>query len=329
VVTGREPRATSVAGERLLDALPVGVAVFGPDGRVTSANAALLEMFGADAFDWADYAVDDPRWNAVDAQGRPLRPEAFPAVVALREGRAVRGRVVGLVRPSGEPLWLELDAVPLDDGSVVVCAREVSAQRAAQRHDAVRAQLLDAVGQAVIATDLSGRVTYWNRAAEDLYGWTAEEALGHDVLSLTPSEDQAEQAAEIMSALGRGEAWSGRFTVRRKDGSRFSALVTDAPVHDETGMLVGVVGVSADLAPVCAPPPLPQPGESRATSRRRLDGLEVLPEHGLDLLRSLTAGGSSPASTAAALNAAGFRSPSGRRWHPSAVRRAVERLADG
>ncbi|MBN1814130.1 MAG: PAS domain-containing protein, partial [Anaerolineae bacterium] len=40
------------------------------------------------------------------------------------------------------------------------------------------AQLLDAVGQAVVATDLGGGITYWNRAAEDLYGWTAEEVLG-------------------------------------------------------------------------------------------------------------------------------------------------------
>jgi len=190
----------------------------------------------------------------------------------------------------------------------------------------VQAQLLDAVGQAVIATDLRGRVTYWNRAAEQLYGWTAQEAVGRSVLDLTPSEQSADEAAAVMEALSRGESWSGRFVVRRKDGTSFSALVTNAPVHDEAGMLVGVVGVSAALAPVETPTGLPARGETRAAARRRLERLDVRPEHGLSLLRELTADGSSPASTAAALNAAGYCSPTGRRWHPAAVARAVERL---
>ena len=50
-----------------------------------------------------------------------------------------------------------------------------------------QAGLLDAVGQAVIATDLAGAITYWNRAAEQLYGWKAGEVLGRNVLEVTPS----------------------------------------------------------------------------------------------------------------------------------------------
>jgi PAS domain S-box-containing protein len=314
------------ADDSLLDDLPVGVAVFAADGTPRSANPALLEMLGADLGTWSGYAVDDSRWEALDAQGRPLLPGELPVVVALREGRPVRGVVLGLQRQSGATLWLEVDAVPLPEGGAVVCLRDVTARRLAERRAVVQSQLLDAVGQAVIATDLRGVVTYWNRAAEQLYGWTAEEAIGRDVLSLTPSEQSAEDAAAIMDALSRGEAWSGRFVVQRKDGTCFAALVTNAPVHDQTGMLVGVVGVSAALAPVETPSGLPGPGESRALARRRLEGLDVRHEHGLSLLRELTAAGSSPASTAAALNAAGYRSPTGRRWHPSAVARAVERL---
>ena len=45
-------------------------------------------------------------------------------------------------------------------------------------------RLLDEVQEAVIATDLSGRVLYWNRFAETLYGWSAEEAVGRDVMEL-------------------------------------------------------------------------------------------------------------------------------------------------
>ncbi|HEX8559503.1 MAG TPA: ATP-binding protein [Pyrinomonadaceae bacterium] len=107
--------------------------------------------------------------------------------------------------------------------------------------------ILDAVEQAVIATDLEGRVTYWNRHAERLYGWAAEEVVGRNVLELTPADADASRAAEIMSRLAAGETWSGEFNLRRRDGSVFPAHVTDTPIHDAGGNLVGVVGVAADI----------------------------------------------------------------------------------
>jgi PAS domain S-box-containing protein len=120
--------------------------------------------------------------------------------------------------------------------------RRVEAERAQ-----FRARMLDAVGQAVIATDLAGNVTYWNRAAEQLYGWTAAEAIGRKVVELTPTDASREQAAAIMDALQRGEPWSGEFEAKRKAGERFPALVTDAPILDDAGQLVGIVGISSDL----------------------------------------------------------------------------------
>ena len=90
-------------------------------------------------------------------------------------------------------------------------------------------------------------MTYWNRAAERTYGWLAVEALGRDIVGLvTPNPGQAE-AEEIMAALSRGEVWAGEFSVRRKNGETFVAMVTNAPILDRNGDVVGVVGVSSDL----------------------------------------------------------------------------------
>jgi diguanylate cyclase (GGDEF)-like protein/PAS domain S-box-containing protein len=111
-------------------------------------------------------------------------------------------------------------------------------------------RLLDAVGQAVIATDTQGKVVYWNRAAENLYGWLANEAMGRPIVEITPSEELAERAEEIMTALSSGRSWTGEFTVRRKDGTTFSAMVTDTPVHDEQGNLVAIIGVSTDITEI-------------------------------------------------------------------------------
>lgn len=108
-------------------------------------------------------------------------------------------------------------------------------------------RLLDAVGQAIIATDPQGKIVYWNRAAEKLYGWSAEEVMGRPIVEVTPSEEFLERADEIMSELMAGRSWSGEFVVRRKDGSTFPAMVTDTPVYDEQGTLLAIIGVSTDL----------------------------------------------------------------------------------
>ena len=110
-----------------------------------------------------------------------------------------------------------------------------------------RAELLDSLEQAVIATDLDGTITYWNPFAERVYGWTAAEVLGRNIEDVTPSDLSREQASDIMERLRSGTSWAGEFEVRRRDGSRFPAHVTDTPIRDDHGQLVGIVGVSFDL----------------------------------------------------------------------------------
>jgi len=67
-------------------------------------------------------------------------------------------------------------------------------------------QLLDAVEQAVIATDLSGRVLHWNRFAASLYGWTAEEAVGRTVLELKAAPESQSDAERLLTLLQRARS---------------------------------------------------------------------------------------------------------------------------
>lgn len=113
-------------------------------------------------------------------------------------------------------------------------------------------EILECLGMAVIATDVSGAIVYWNRAAENLYGWTRDEALGRKVEDVTVPEVALETATDIMEALRHGVSWSGGFPVRRKDGSVFPGLVIDSGVYHE-GELVGIVGVSTNLGAAIHP----------------------------------------------------------------------------
>jgi PAS domain S-box-containing protein len=115
------------------------------------------------------------------------------------------------------------------------------------------ARLLDSLGHAVIATDLQGIIHFWSPSAARLYGWTAEEAIGLNIANVTVPQISEELSLQIMASLGEGGEWSGGFTVQRKDGSTFPALVTDTCIVDGSGQLIGIVGVSTDLGVALRP----------------------------------------------------------------------------
>ncbi|MCU1229797.1 MAG: putative sensor hybrid histidine kinase [Acidobacteria bacterium] len=95
-------------------------------------------------------------------------------------------------------------------------------------------QLLDAVPQAIIATDPSGVITYWNGGAERLYGWKREEVVGRqlsDVTAPVPVHDDDKS--------------SGTFRVRHRDGSELVALISNTTLTNENGETTSIVSASA------------------------------------------------------------------------------------
>jgi two-component system, cell cycle sensor histidine kinase and response regulator CckA len=110
-----------------------------------------------------------------------------------------------------------------------------------------QAQLLNAVQQAVVATDPEGIVIFWNKFAENLYGWSATEAVGKTIQELTPSPFLREHEAQIVQRAEAGESWTGEFLVQGKSAKPFPALLTTAPVKDSSGTIIGFVRVSIDL----------------------------------------------------------------------------------
>ncbi len=110
----------------------------------------------------------------------------------------------------------------------------------------LHAQLLNAVEQAVLAVDLTGRIIFWNRFAERLYGWTEDEAQGRNITELLAAPLLMEAARANMGQLRRGESWSGEFLLQRRDGTAFVAHVSAALVQDDQNTLISIVAVSRD-----------------------------------------------------------------------------------
>jgi PAS domain S-box-containing protein len=130
---------------------------------------------------------------------------------------------------------------------LVGVGRDITERKRAEKSIRFQANLLDEVEQAVIATNLDGNITYWNRFAEELYGWSAAEAVGRNVVEVTPARTTRGQASDIVRHMREGNRWSGEFLVQHKDHTPFTVMLTDWPLYDDKGTMVGIVGISSDI----------------------------------------------------------------------------------
>jgi diguanylate cyclase (GGDEF)-like protein/PAS domain S-box-containing protein len=166
-----------------------------------------------------------PKYRRVVAEGKTARFEAY--------------------YPQSEA-WYSVRAYPSESG-ISVYLQDVTQRKWAEERIRFQARLLDAVGQAVIATDRQGKIIYCNRAAEELYGWSEGEAMGRSGIEATAPENLWERADEIMSEMRAVRSWSGEYELRRKNGTLFHAMITITPVLDDEDNLVGIIGVTTDI----------------------------------------------------------------------------------
>jgi diguanylate cyclase (GGDEF)-like protein/PAS domain S-box-containing protein len=112
-------------------------------------------------------------------------------------------------------------------------------------------QLLRAVGQAVVATDLEGRILYWNRPAERLYGWAADEALGESIFErvvVVGFDGDASEYEQPLSWVGSEARRMDEVEIERKDGDRLWIRTVRTPFLDATGQVSGVIGIAHDAS---------------------------------------------------------------------------------
>ena len=187
-----------------------------------------------------DFVHPDDLTRAMDAAKKALEDRS-EVKIEVRCRRADGS--YALVEGTGKILTNENGQIT----GVVVTSHDTTKSKKIFEKARFQARLLNAVGQAMIATDMKGNITYWNRAAEQLYGWPEAEVLGRNIVDVTPAETSMEQATNILNRLIAGECWSGEFLAKRRDGTIFPAIVTDAPITNDEGELIGTVGVSTDI----------------------------------------------------------------------------------
>jgi PAS domain S-box-containing protein len=204
-------------------------------------------------------------WPRAEAEGRPLddifkivnevtrRDVESPVEKVLREGGVVglANHTVLLAR-DGTEVPIEDSGAPIRDergrtSGVVLVFHDVTEQRKVERARALQAAIVESSSEAVIGKTLDGTVTSWNAAAERMYGYTAEEAVGRHISFIVPAELR-EDLKDILARLGRGERVERAETMRvARDGSRLDVSLIISPIREPSGQLVGASTVARDI----------------------------------------------------------------------------------
>jgi PAS domain S-box-containing protein len=125
---------------------------------------------------------------------------------------------------------------------------DITAEKARVEIQELLSAIVHSSEDAIISKDLNGVITSWNKTAERLFGYSADEAIGQTVAALLIPEDRQDEEPEILAKLRRGERVDHFHTKRRrKDGGLLDISLTISPVKDSRGKIVGASKIARDI----------------------------------------------------------------------------------
>src|SRR5208283_5845944 len=109
------------------------------------------------------------------------------------------------------------------------------------------ASIVESSDDAIVSKTLDGTVTSWNRAAERIFGYSADEMIGHPISKLVVP-GQAEDVERILEKLAQGQRVDHYETIRRtKDGRTINVSLSVSPIRDATGKIIGAAKIARDI----------------------------------------------------------------------------------
>ncbi|MGE5525854.1 MAG: EAL domain-containing protein [Rhodospirillaceae bacterium] len=242
------------------------------EGRIISVNRAFTELTGYEPSDVVgrnprmlssgrhDHAFYEAMWRSVKVSG-------------YWQGEIWNRKKDGEVFAERQTITSVFD----DDGRLthyVSMFSEITERRHAEDQLRFQAHVLGMVGEAIIATDPQQRITYWNRQAEELYGWIAQEVTGRTLPGVMSTEASRARMEALLREVRTGHAWSGELEGQRREGPPFIAHITLSPMFGHDGGFDGYIAVSRDIT-------ARKRAEERLEFLARYDTLTGLPNRNL------------------------------------------------
>lgn len=255
VCQGEEPTPSedsrAIAAELLsavMSLIPDAAVVADSGGRIVSVNEHAEDLFGYLPGSLAGLSIEMliPERVRRRHEGHRATYVADPQNRPMGAGLELTGR-----RRDGSEFAIDISLAPITNAGerlVVAAIRDISEQRRAAAAQAELATIVRSTSDAIISTTLDGRITNWNPAAEELFGYASEEILGEHIATLVPSH-----ASPILEDL-LGAASEGRYREaldtrwRRRDGREVDVSVSISPLKDRGGTLQGFSSIIRDNA---------------------------------------------------------------------------------
>lgn len=109
-------------------------------------------------------------------------------------------------------------------------------------------RLVDSAPMCIITTDIKGRIKSFNKHAEEVYGYKAEEVIGKHIRILQPEGSMEKLSREIFEAIVSGKSWEGELLNKRKNGEVFPIYLRAREILDEKGRSVGMLSLAYDIS---------------------------------------------------------------------------------
>ena len=206
-------------------------------------------MLGVEPADWTG---DSKLWSQM------MHPDDLERTIAEVDAGIEAGEPYAveyrMVRTDGRVVWIRDEAQTLRDADgnpfmIQGLMYDVTDRKEAEERAAFQAKLLDSVSDAVISCDEGFAITSWNRAAQVLYGWTADDVMGRqlrDVLGFEVIDVAASEAWDPSLADPMG--WNGRVTQQDKDGYAVTVETKGLPMRDADEKVRGFVMVNREVS---------------------------------------------------------------------------------
>jgi len=253
--TNRVPKRTSnalpfpVEGEALLAAIVDSSddAIISKDlnGIIRSWNSAAQRIFG--------YTPEEVIGQSITMLAVPENVGEIPRILErVARGERIDHHETKRRTKDGRVLTVSLTISPIRDSSGVVVgaskvARNITDQKRAVEVQQRLAAIVESSDDAIISKDLNGIIQTWNKGAERIFGYTADEVIGKPVSILAIPERRSEMP-EILSFIRRGERVEHYETIRqRKDGQPIQISLTVSPVRNAAGEIIGASKIARDV----------------------------------------------------------------------------------
>ncbi|HZO81108.1 MAG TPA: PAS domain S-box protein [Candidatus Binataceae bacterium] len=239
-----------------IEPLPYAAVVYAPDGTVLKVNGAAVELFEADS---PDQLLGE---NIYKTGEPPTSADEIPiAIKELQEGRRIRLQKWKLTTLKGNRRVLDIIAIPVigDRGKleyIIGFARDITNESRAEHEQALLAAIVQSSDDAIFSlspTPPKFPIMTWNKAAERLFGFSAEEAIGRSILELYVLPELRAHAADLLqkdatTLTGHPELVRRlEVPVRRKDGTRIEISISISGIYGSGGELLGMSSIARDI----------------------------------------------------------------------------------